>query len=72
MRHRVFLSFYHKDEYYREQFEELFEDICISTCVHPGDIDPDNSDEYIKRVIREINICQSSIVCSSSWAQNIL
>jgi hypothetical protein len=61
-RHRVFLSFYHQDEKYRELFETLFEDICITSCVHPGDIDTDDSDQYIKRLIREKYITSSSVV----------
>lgn len=61
-KHRVFLSFYHEDEYYRKQFEELFEDIYVDIAVHPGDIDPDNSDEYIKRLIRKEYITNSSVV----------
>jgi MTH538 TIR-like domain (DUF1863) len=61
-KHRVFLSSYHKDEEYREQFERFFGDICIISCVHPGEIATDNSDEYIKRLIRGEYITSSSVV----------
>jgi MTH538 TIR-like domain (DUF1863) len=62
-KHRVFLSYYHYDDnYYRRKFEELFGHLFISSCVNPGDINTDNSDEYIKRLIREDYISGSSVV----------
>lgn len=62
-KHKVFISYYHKDdEYYREKFEELFGDLFINKCVKPGDIDEDLSTDYIKRLIRENYISDTSIV----------
>lgn len=61
-KHKVFISYYHADEYYRNRFEELFGDLFINKSVHIGDISDDLSTEYIKRLIREKYISDSSVV----------
>lgn len=62
-KHKVFISFYHKDdEKYRDEFEELFGHLFISKSVNDGDIDEDNSDEYIKHLIQEDYISDASVV----------
>jgi len=62
-KHKVFISYYHKDgQYYRNRFEELFGHLFINKSVEPGDIDEDNSDEYIKRLIQEDYVTDSSVV----------
>lgn len=62
-RHKVFVSYYHReDQYYRDRFEELFGHLFISKSVKPGDIASDLSDEYIKRLIQEGYISDSSVV----------
>ena len=61
-KHRVFISYYHEDEFYRNKFEELFGDIFINTSVKYGEIDDRLSTEYIKRLIREKHITNSSVV----------
>ena len=61
-KHKVFISYYHKDdEVYRDKFEELFGHLFINKSVPPGDIDDDNSDEYIKQLIRENYITDASV-----------
>lgn len=62
-RHKVFISYYHKDDqYYRDEFERLFGNLFINKSVNDGDIDSDLSDEYIKRLIQEGYIVDSSVV----------
>lgn len=61
-KHRLFISYYHEDEYYRNKFEELFGDLFINTSVKYGEIDDSLSTEYIKRLIREKHITNSSVV----------
>jgi len=62
VKHKVFLCYYHKDdEYYRKKFEELFGDLFINKSVKPGDIDTDNSTDYIKRLIQEGYISDASV-----------
>ena len=62
-KHKAFISYYHKDDsYYRERFESLFGHLFINTSVKPGDIDTDDSDEYIKRLIQEGYISGASII----------
>ncbi len=62
-KHKVFISYYHHDdEKYKIQFEKLFGDLFINKSVEPGDINSDNKDEYIKRLIRENYISDSSVI----------
>lgn len=62
-RHKVFISYYHKDDqYYRNQFEELFGHLFINKSVEPGDIDTDVSTEYIKRLIQKNYITDTSVL----------
>lgn len=62
-KHKLFISYYHNDdEYYRNRFEELFGDLFINKSVKLGDIDDNLSTEYIKRLIREDYISDSSVV----------
>lgn len=62
-KHKVFVSYYHKaNQKYRDKFEELFGDIFINKSVEDGDIDEDNSDEYIKRIIQDEYISDASVV----------
>lgn len=62
-KHKVFISYYHNDdESYRDKFEELFGDLFINKCVKPGDIDEDLSTNYIKRLIQENYISDTSVV----------
>ncbi len=63
IRHKVFISYYHnEDEDYRSRFEELFGHLFLNKSVKPGDIDSDLSDEYIKRLIQQGYISDSSVV----------
>jgi len=61
--HKVFISYYHKDDNnYRKKFEELFGHLFISKSVEPGEIDTDVSDEYVKRLIREEYVTDTSVL----------
>ena len=60
---KVFVSYYHKDDQkYKNYIDNNFKDIMINKSVMDNDIDSDNSDEYIKRLIRENYISDSSVV----------
>jgi hypothetical protein len=62
-RHKVFISYYHKDDqYYRDHFEILFGQLFINKSVEPGDIDTDVSTEYIKRLIQQNYIEDASVL----------
>lgn len=62
-RHKNFISYYHQDdEPYRIAFEKAFSSIFINKSVRSGDIDPDNSSEYVKRLISEGYITDASVV----------
>jgi len=63
IRHKLFLSYYHKDDqYYKNRFDELFGHLFINKSVSPGDIKSDISTEYIKRLIQEKYIEDSSVL----------
>jgi hypothetical protein len=61
-KHKAFVSFHSDDEAYKIDFENRFANDFISVSIDRGDIDPDNSDDYIKRLIQQENIVQSSVV----------
>ncbi len=68
-KHNVFISFHHKDEQYKVEFETKYKDYIISKSVKYGDIDPDNEDDYIKRLIQEDYISHSSILVALYGAE---
>lgn len=62
-RHKVFVSYYHRDDQeYRDKFEQSTANLFIFKSVRPGDIESDLSDEYVKRLIQEEYISDSSVV----------
>lgn len=56
-RHNVFVSYHHdKDQYYREEFEKLFNtiyDIIVSKSVQINEIDPNLPAERVRQIIRD-------------------
>lgn len=53
-KHKVFISFYHKDDQkYKEYIDKYLSGNIINKSVSDGEYDSDNCDEYIKRLIRE-------------------
>ena len=64
-RHKVFVSYYHKeDQGYREQFERLFDqhfDIMESRSVDAGDIDPQLKTETVRQKIRDEYISDATV-----------
>lgn len=61
-KHKVFVSFHHDDQAYRDQFDQFYGQYFISKSVDLGDIDSDNRDEYIKRLIQEEHISDTSVI----------
>lgn len=62
-RHKTFISFYHRDDQkYKDYIDSHFAYNIINKSVKSGEYDSDNSDEYIKRLIREDKISDSSVV----------
>lgn len=61
--HKVFISFYHHDDqYYKDYIEKYLSANIINKSVQDGEYNPDDSDEYIKRLIREEKVSDSSVV----------
>lgn len=62
-RHKVFLSYYHRDDqYYKNLFENKYKHLFINKSVGLGDISTDVSTEYIKRLIQQDYISDSSVL----------
>lgn len=62
-KHKTFISFYHHDdEKYKEYIERNFSDYIINKSVKDGEYDKENSDEYVKRLIREEKVSDSSVM----------
>lgn len=61
-KHNLFISFHHKDEAYKLDFEKNHGHHFISKSVQNGDIDPENKDTYTKKLIQEEYISDSSIL----------
>jgi hypothetical protein len=62
LKHKVFLSYYHKeDEDYRDRFEQLFDNVIVSRSVNIGDIDPNANTEYVRQRIRDEYLSDSTV-----------
>lgn len=62
-RHKVFISFYHHDDQaYKNYIDRYLSSNIINKSVMDGEYSTDNSDEYIKRLIREEKISDTSVV----------
>jgi hypothetical protein len=58
---KVFISFHSKDIYYKNRFESLFGHLFVNKSVKFGGIDSDLDDSYVKRLIREDYLTDSSV-----------
>ena len=62
-RHKVFISYYHKDDQpYKDAFEKAFSHFFINKSVQDGDINTDVSTEYIKQLIQKDFITDASVL----------
>ena len=62
-KHKVFISFYHHDDqYYKDFIDTYLSKNIINKSVREGEYKTENSDEYIKRLIREDKISDSSVI----------
>lgn len=60
---KTFVSYYHNDDQnYRTRFENLFGDLIVSKSVEMGDIDSDNSDEYVKQLIQKGYLSDTTVL----------
>lgn len=66
---KVFISFHHKDEVYRNEFNRLWGDQFIGMDVKLGDIPTESDADYIKRLIQVDHIFHSSVVVALYGAE---
>lgn len=60
---KTFVSYYHLDNQKdRTRFENLFGDLIVSKSVKDGDINSDNSDEYIKQLIQKEYLFDTTVL----------
>ncbi|GAP44252.1 protein containing MTH538 TIR-like domain [Lentimicrobium saccharophilum] len=60
---KTFVSYYHRDNQGdRARFANLFGDLIVSKSVEDGDIDSDNSDEYIKQLIQKEYLSDTTVL----------
>lgn len=60
---KLFISYYHKDDHkYKLLFEDFFGDLFISKSVRDGDINDGNNDEYIKHLIQDGYLNDTSVM----------
>jgi hypothetical protein len=66
---KVFISFHHQDEWYRNEFNHLWGHEFIGTDVKLGDIPTESDADYIKRLIQVDHILNSSVVVALYGAE---
>lgn len=60
---KTFLSYYHNDDQnYKEYYENLFGDLIVNKSVQDGDIKSDNSDDYIKKLIQDKYLSDTTVL----------
>ena len=60
---KTFISYFHKDdEDYKDEFERLTSDLIVNKSVGDGDITGDNSDDYIKKLIQDGYLSDTTVM----------
>lgn len=60
---KTFISYYHKDdEDYKNKFENLASDLIVNKSVADRDIEKDNSDDYIKKLIQDGYLSDATVL----------
>ena len=60
---KSFVCYYHKDDQSsRNKFANIFNDLIVCKSVEDGDIDSDNSDEYIKQLIQKEHLSDTTVL----------
>lgn len=60
---KTFISYYHYDDQdYKKKFKNLFDDLLTHKSVEDGDIDAENSDGYIKKLIQDGHLADTTIL----------
>lgn len=63
VKRKTFISYYHyEDQNYKERFKNLFGDLVTHKSVEDGDIDSDNSDGYIKQLIQNGYLADTTVL----------
>ncbi|MCD9576332.1 TIR domain-containing protein [Flavobacterium soyae] len=60
---KSFISYYHlEDQLFKERFKNIFADLIIHKSVEDGEIDSDNSDGYIKQLIQNDYLADTTVL----------
>ena len=69
--HKVFITFHHKDQRYKDRFEQLMSGHIVGKAVNDGDIDDGLAVETIRRKIRDDFVADATVtvvlVGSCTW-----
>lgn len=60
-RHKVFISFHHDDQKYKDRFVQMMQGDVVDKSVEDGDIDDQNKTETIRRRIRDDFIADATV-----------
>ncbi len=60
-RHKVFISFHHDDQKYKDRFVQMMKGDVVDKSVEDGDIDDQNKTETIRRRIRDDFIADATV-----------
>ena len=61
-RHKVFISFHHDDQVYKDWFVQVMEDDIVDKSVEDGDIDDTLSTERMRQIIRDDHIADATVI----------
>lgn len=63
VKRKTFISYFHyEDQDYKERFKNLFKDLVTHKSVEDGDINSDNSDGYIKQLIQNGYLADTTVL----------
>ena len=60
-RHKVFISFHHEDQFYKDRFAQIMEYDIVDKSVEDGDIDDNLMVETIRQKIRDDFIADATV-----------
>ena len=59
--HKVFISFHHEDERYKDLFTKMMGGNIVDRSVGDGDINPSNNTDYTRQIIRDNFIADATV-----------
>ena len=70
-RHKVFTSFHHEDQYYKDEFVKMMGDYIVDKSVEDGDIDDSLPTNTIRQKIRDEIYSRCNRYCCANWRMHL-